>query len=256
MSKNLSKSSSDKAFLPSPSYTVSLNVFEGPLDLLLFLIQKDEIDIYDIPIESITHQYLSTLDQMETLDLEIAGAFLVMATTLMHIKSRMLLPQKEVTKDNEEEGNDPRWELVQQLLEYKKFKEAAQTLQSLAEKAQDFIPRSYPQDTSKTHKPRPLKPCEKTDLWQCYNQILRRLAEKMTLGEIQAETVSIADRMEDLLRILKENKKVYFSSLFKNKMPSTIFFVATFLALLELVRLKNIAIEQDTHFADILCKAI
>ncbi len=112
-------------------YKVQLEVFEGPLDLLLYLIKRDELDIYDIPIERITQQYMQYLDVMKMLDLSIAGEFLVMAATLMMIKSRMLLPVEE-RPELEAEEDDPRWDLVRQLVEYKKFKDAADHLESLA----------------------------------------------------------------------------------------------------------------------------
>ena len=113
----------EDAIVPSIDYSIRLNIFEGPLDLLLFLIRKNEIDIYNIPIEKVTSQYLDVIYNMDKLDLEVAGDFFVMAATLMHIKSRMLLPKKERFSETEDENEiDPRWELVQQLIEYKKFK--------------------------------------------------------------------------------------------------------------------------------------
>jgi len=121
------------ALIPSPAASVQLSVFEGPLDLLLFLIRKNELDIYDIPIETVTGQYLDILYGADQLDIEAAGDFFVMAATLMHIKSRMLLPIDPAESDieGEDEGIDPRWELVEQLLEYKKFKEAAENLKEV-----------------------------------------------------------------------------------------------------------------------------
>ena len=115
---------------PQEEYKVELDVFEGPLDLLLYLIKRDELDIYDIPIERITDQYMQYMDLMRMLDLNIAGEFIVMAATLMMIKSRMLLPVEE-RPEMEEEEDDPRWELVRQLVEYKKFKDAALHLHKL-----------------------------------------------------------------------------------------------------------------------------
>ena len=113
-------------------YKVKLNIFEGPLDLLLFLIKRDKIDIYDIPIAGVTEQYLEYMELMQMLDLEIAGEFLVMAATLMQIKNKMLLPPEE-TEDDQEEQEDPREELVRRLLEYRKFKEAADKLKEMRE---------------------------------------------------------------------------------------------------------------------------
>src|SRR5271170_4625257 len=123
-------------------YKVKLEVFEGPLDLLLYLIKKEEVDIYDIPIERITNQYMEYLTLMQMLNLEVAGEFLVMAATLMYIKSRMLLPvDQQVTNAEEEEGEDPRWELIRQLVEYKKFKDAAAQLQARELAQENSFPR-------------------------------------------------------------------------------------------------------------------
>ena len=131
------------ALSPNQDHLITLNSFEGPLDLLLYLIKKDEIDIYNIPIVSVTNQYIDSLRKMETLNLEVAGEFFVMASTLMYIKSRYLLPKKD--RDSNEiiydDDRDPRWELVEKLLEYKKFKNIAQELEILIAKANDYLPK-------------------------------------------------------------------------------------------------------------------
>jgi len=235
--------------------SISLPVFEGPLDLLLFLIRKNEIDIYDIPIERVTRQYLDVLHSMEQLNLEIAGDFFVMAATLMYIKSRMLLPTNEQIKQaaEEEEEVDPRWELVQQLLEYKKFKEAAYQLQDLVERQQDFLPRIY-REASEQKESRPLKPADKIELWNAFNLVLRRLAENIIKGEIQDEQVSVADQMEFILETLEQRESFLFSELFENQRYGVNLLVATFLAVLELTRLKKLLIEQDENYADIRCE--
>ena len=198
-------------------YNISLPVFEGPLDLLLYLIRKNEVDIYNIPIEKITKQYLDTLFAMERQDLEVAGEFFVMAATLMYIKSRMLLPKSEQaaqedTTDPEEEI-DPRWELVEQLLEYKKFKEAATNLQDLIVKNLDYLPRQV--DSKGPKDERPLATTDEMALWETFNKVLHRLSEKMVVGEIHDETVTVADRMEHVLGILETKNSFHFSSLFK-----------------------------------------
>src|SRR3954471_9311910 len=132
-----------RAVVPDSDYRIKLQVFEGPLDLLLFLIRKNELDIYDIPIESVTRQYIDALHAMQQLDLDVAGEFFVMAATLMEIKSRMLLPkgQHAVDPNADDEEVDPRWELVHQLLQYKKFKEAAAELGELALQRQNLMER-------------------------------------------------------------------------------------------------------------------
>ncbi len=246
-----------EAFIQPLEHPVKLSLFEGPLDLLLYLIRKNEIEIYDIPIETVTRQYIEILDQMDKLSLEVAGEFFVMAATLMHIKSRMLLPQNEQPVEgalDEEEEIDPRWELVQQLLEYKKFKEAAFKINDLMVEAQKFLPRQG--KLAKEEKtPRELKPTDKIELWNVFNQVLRRLADKIIIGEIHGETVTVSDRMEDLLVVLKTRREFLFSSLFTQKTHSLNYLVATLLAILELVRLRKMEVEQRGEFEDLVCTA-
>ena len=247
----ISRDSKD-AFQNKLDHPIKLEAFEGPLDLLLFLIRRNEIDIYDIPIESITRQYLDILYAMETMSLDIAGDFFVMAATLMYIKSRMLLPKQDqlIQQEEEEEGHDPRWELVQQLIEYKKFKEAASTLQSLIEEQQDFLPREVKTPTIKIE--RPVKPVEKLDLWNAFNHVLRRLIEERTSGEIHDEHVTVAGCMEIVLEKLQTKPQFRFSELVP-MCSSFAYIISSFLAILELTRLKKLRLTQDEAFEDILC---
>jgi len=237
-------------------HPVTLPVFEGPLDLLLFLIRKNEIDIYDIPIERITRQYLDILRGMEHQRLEVAGEFFVMAATLMQIKSRLLLPRDEQLPGQEEEPleeADPRWELVQQLIEYKKFKEAAGQLGELIADARNTLFRSCferPGDQPQ----RPLHPSDPVALWNVFNQVLRRLSEKIVIGQIHDEVITVSERMEHILEVVRERQSFRFSELLSGPV-SIPFVVATFLALLELTRLRHIDLQQDEAFADILCTA-
>ena len=242
-----------EALVPSNDYSIRLPTFEGPLDLLLYLIRRSEVDIYDIPIERVTKQYIEILGSMETLDLEIAGEFFVMAATLMYIKSRMLLPKKDQgsNEDVEDPDIDPRWELVQQLLEYRKFKEAAEDIQKLILSSSDLIARIGPKEALEAVE-RPLKPVERIELWNTFNQVLRRLSERITEGEIHAEQVTVSDRMEYVLLRLKHEKNFLFSDLFEASTTITTI-VATFLAVLELTRQNMILIQQDTAFANIRC---
>ncbi|MGB1127342.1 MAG: segregation and condensation protein A [Opitutales bacterium] len=244
----------EEALLPSNDLAIRLPAFEGPLDLLLYLIRRNEVDIYDIPIEHVTAQYIEILGSMEKLDLEIAGEFFVMAATLMYIKSRMLLPKKDqgVNQDIEEEELDPRWELVQQLLEYRKFKEAAEDIQKLILNSNDLISRIGPKDAVEAVE-RPLKPVDRVDLWNTFNQVLRRLAERITEGEIHAEQVTVADRMELILNRIEQERSFLFSDLFESTTTLTTI-VASFLAVLELTRLGKINLQQDAAFADIRCE--
>jgi len=236
-------------------YRIKLPVFEGPLDLLLFLIRKNELDIYDIPIESVTKQYLEVLYAMKDLELEVAGEFFVMAATLMEIKSRMLLPkhQQAIDPNADDEELDPRWELVHQLLQYKKFKEASGKLGEMARYTQDMLPR--PASAFAPLAERPLKSVDRIELWNSFNVVLRRLAEKLVVGEIHAEQVTVADQMEYILERVKTQKEFTFSSLFTTKIPLRTL-VATFLAMLELTRLKKLTLRQDEAFADIVCTAV
>jgi len=243
----------EEALVPNNDYAIRLPAFEGPLDLLLYLIRRSEVDIYEIPIERVTQQYIEILGSMEKLDLEIAGEFFVMAATLMYIKSRMLLPKKDqgANEDLEDPDIDPRWELVQQLLEYRKFKEAADDIQKLIMNSNDLIARIGPKEAVEAVE-RPLKPVERIELWNTFNQVLRRLAERITEGEINAEQVTVSDRMEYVLLRLKHEKRFLFSELFESSTTITTI-VATFLAVLELTRQNLVTIQQDAAFADIRC---
>ncbi len=241
--------------VPDSDYRIKLQVFEGPLDLLLFLIRKNEIDIYDIPIESVTRQYVDALHAMQQLDLDVAGEFFVMAATLMEIKSRMLLPKglHAIDPNAEEDEIDPRWDLVHQLLQYKKFKEAAAKLGELATLQQDLMERYVSSLSDRAD--RPLKHVDRIELWNAFNIVLRRLAEKLMVGEIHDEQVTVADQMEYLLERTKTEKSFVFSQLFSGKVTLRML-VATFLALLELTRLKRLRLAQDEAFADIVCTAV
>jgi segregation and condensation protein A len=244
----------EEALVPSNDFAIRLPAFEGPLDLLLYLIRRNEVDIYDIPIANVTQQYIDILDPMDHLNLEVAGEFFVMAATLMYIKSRMLLPKKDqgIDQDVEDDDIDPRWELVQQLLEYRKFKEASFEIEQLILNSNDLIARIGPKDAIDAVE-RPLKPLERVDLWNTFNQVLRRLAERIQEGEIHAEQVTVSDRMEYVLIRLKSEPSFLFSDLFEATTTITTI-VATFLAVLELTRLGEILVQQDRAFADIRCE--
>jgi segregation and condensation protein A len=245
-----------RTVVPDTDYRIKLQVFEGPLDLLLFLIRKNELDIYDIPIESVTRQYIDALHAMQQLDLEVAGEFFVMAATLMEIKSRMLLPkgQHAVDPNAEDEEVDPRWELVHQLLQYKKFKDAATKIAELIEARHSHLPRQVP-SVANDDGDRPLKSVDRIELWNTFNVVLRRLAEKLVVGEIHDEVVTVADQMEWLLERTRTEKSFIFSHLFPEGVTLRRL-VATFLATLELTRLKKLRIRQSEAFADIVVEAV
>jgi len=224
--------------------------------LLLFLIRKNEIYIYDIPIESVTKQYVAVLRSMQQLDLEVAGEFFVMAASLMEIKSRMLLPKGQQAVDpnaDSEDDMDPRWELVHQLLQYKKFKDAAAQLAEMARLQRDIMERQLSNRPSDSLD-RPLRGVNRIELWNTFNQVLRRLAEKLVVGEIHDEVVTVADQMEWLLERMRAEKTFVFSGLFETGV-SLRRLVATFLAVLELTRLRKMRLRQNEAFTDIVCEA-
>lgn len=237
--------------VPDSEYRIKLQVFEGPLDLLLFLIRKNEVDIYDIPIESVTRQYIQVLRTMQELDLDVAGEFFVMAATLMEIKSRMLLPRGSAAIDPsaEDEEVDPRWELVHQLIQYKKFKEAASRLDELSRSRHDMMKRYVEELVAKTDE-RPLLGVGRMDLWTTFNAILHRLAEKLVVGEIKDEQVTVADQMEWILARTQTERTFTFSSLFPGQVTVRAL-VATFIAVLELTRLRRLRLTQDEAFSEI-----
>ena len=241
----------ENPLLTGADHPIRLSVFEGPLDLLLFLIRKQEIDIYDIPVEQVTEQYLAVLRESEEVDLEGAGEFFVMAATLMEIKSRMLLPQGEQDDltDAEEDEIDPRWELVRQLLEYKKFKDAASDLDSLIQEQQKIAPRRVQVQPTETG-PRPLQKSDKMELWNAFNQVLRRLSDSLVVGEIHQEKVTVSDRMEFILDVVRQPGPHALTKLFREKTTLTVA-IYTFLACLELARLSKIRIWQKETYAEI-----
>ncbi len=233
-------------------YKVELEVFEGPLDLLLYLIKKDEVDIYDIPIEKVTAQYMEYLNLMRMLDLNIAGEFIVMAATLMLIKSRMLLPVEERTdEEEEEEGDDPRWELVRQLVEYKKFKDAAGRLQDNELHQEDIFGiggqvLSLASDESSVV----LQDVSIFDLIAAFDDVIKN-AVTNEIGEIVGDSITVADKIDYILNIVKEKETVSFISLFKGEETRN-GIICTFLALLELTRLRQLDLKQSDTFGEIL----
>ncbi len=238
--------------IPDTDYRIKLQVFEGPLDLLLFLIRKNELDIYDIPIEQVTKQYLEALYAMGELKLELAGEFFVMAATLMEIKSRMLLPKHQQAVDpeaSEEEELDPRWELVHQLIQYKKFKDAASGIAEMIGTRQAMLERAQVQQNLAAQD-RPLRPSDRIELWNAFNQVLRRLAEKLVVGDIKDDNLTVVDQMEMILKRIAFEPSFTFSSLLPGK-TSLRNLVATFIAVLELTRMHKIRVQQDKHFEDI-----
>ncbi len=241
--------------LLADEYKVDLEVFEGPLDLLLYLIRREEVDIYDIPIERITAQYLAYLEVMRLLDLNIAGEFLVMATTLMMIKSRMLLPveSRAVEEEGDEEWVDPRLDLVRQLIEYKKFKDAAgrlQELELLQSEAFAFGGEGPALDPEAPDAGQALGDIGLFDLLTAFQEVLAR-APVEPFGLIEPIRWSVPDKMEAIIALSRQGRPVAFSSLFHAESHRGEVIV-TFLALLELLRLRQIALQQNDAFHEIL----
>jgi segregation and condensation protein A len=226
--------------------TVKLARFEGPLDLLLHLIKRDEIDIYDIPISHITQQYLAYLELMRALDLEIAGEFLVMAATLMRIKARMLLPAPPLGE--EEDEGDPREELVQRLLEYRQFKEAAETLKGREEERRHLFERGMVPGEDDAG-PLPLVPATLFDLLDALNRVMSRVPEQ-AVYEVEAEEWDVEDKMSLIASAVAERGELSFHELLM-RCQARLEMIVTFMALLELVKLGNVAVVQDASFGDI-----
>ncbi len=229
-------------------YKVKLEVFEGPLDLLLYLIKKDEIDIYDIPIERITRQYLDYMEMFKVLDLDIAGEFVVMAANLIYIKSRSLLPVHQQPPEEAAEENDPRWELVRQLIEYKKFKDAAGHLQQ-RELAQEG---SFPHvaDAPDTVGERPLGEVSIFDLINAFHKVVARVNQSEDLREIFEENFTVSDKIDLVMKMTASGVPVAFTELFAS-VASRAEIVVTFLALLELIRMKHLRAIQSEAFGEI-----
>lgn len=229
------------------STSVKLEIFEGPLDLLLHLIKKNEVSITDIPIATITEQYLATLELMQTMNLDVAGEFLVMAATLIHIKSRMLLPAGEDEEEGDE-GEDPRAELVRRLLEYQRFKEAAEELQSREILGRDVFARI---PDSPEHNPTVvIEQPSLFDLISALRQILERFPEER-VHEVVLERVSVREKMNLLLDSLHQRGRVIFQDLFETA-TSRLEVVMTFLAMLELVKIRAIRISQEEGMGPIM----
>jgi segregation and condensation protein A len=229
-------------------YKVKLEVFEGPLDLLLYLIKKDEIDIYDIPIERITRQYLDYMELFKLLDLDVAGDFVVMAANLIYIKSRSLLPKEMQPPDEAAEEDDPRWELVRQLLEYKKFKDAAAHLQERELARENLFGRALTAPDLPSE--RPLGEVSIFDLVNAFNKVLKKRNTPEDLREIFEENFTVSDKIDLLMKMTTGGVALAFTELFSGAASRTEV-VVTFLALLELIRLKQIRAIQNDVFGEI-----
>lgn len=231
-------------------YKLKLDIFEGPLDLLLFLIKKNDIDISDIPIAKITEQYMEYIQMMKMLDLDVVGDFLVMAATLMQIKSKMLLPPDPTEEEVEEE--DPRDELVRRLQEYKKFKEIADALKEKELKRKDFFSRTIDEEAKSQLREDAKEIFFEASLFDLINALsdaLNKVPEEI-IHEIIAEEFTVEQKIHDILHCILNESSVSLNHLFRTA-RSKIEMVVTFLAILELIRLKEIKAVQTRMFEDI-----
>ena len=243
-----------QAELFAEEYKVDLDVFEGPLDLLLYLIRREELDIYDIPIGRITEQYMHYLELMRQLNLDVAGEFIVMAATLMVIKSRMLLPvtRRTAEESSDEEWVDPRLDLVRQLIEYKKFKDAAGRLSEyelMAAESFDYGGGRPKFEKTAADAAGALASYDLFDLLTAFQEVLARAAEAPT-GELKGMRFSVPEKMDLILLRTRQDGQVAFSHLFTEHSPRGEVIV-TFLALLELLRQHRIIVYQNEAFHEI-----
>ena len=235
-------------------YKVTLDVFEGPLDLLLYLIRREELDIYDIPIEHITTEYMKFINEARELDLDIAGEFIVMAATLMVIKSRMLLPvsRRMAENDGEEEWVDPRLDLVRQLVEYKKFKDAAlrlETMEAMRANCFDYGGGRPKFEKTAADAKTAIANLDLYDLLSAFQEVLAR-ANEMPHEELKGIRFSVPEKMDYVLERSRAEGQVSFATLFKPDAPRGEIIV-TFLALLELLRQHRVIVYQNAAFHEI-----
>jgi segregation and condensation protein A len=230
-------------------YKVKLEVFEGPLDLLLYLIKQDEIDIYDVSLERITRQYLEYLQAFKELNIQLAGEFIVMAANLIYWKSRSLLPVDQQPPEEDAEEDDPRWDLIRQLIEYKKFKEAATELH-LRQLKQERIFAREGSSGSVLQEPLRLEEVGIFQLINAFQTVLKRIEARQDAQEIFAERFSVSEKIELILQRVANNDRLRFSDLFGDAV-SRVEVVVTFLALLELIRLRQLRALQKDMFEEI-----
>jgi segregation and condensation protein A len=231
------------------SYTVRLDLFEGPLDLLLYLIRKEEIEITDIPIARITDQYLSHLETLQALELDGAGEYVLMAATLLRIKSRMLLPRRD-----EEDEEDPRRDLVRQLQEYRKFKELAERFDALArerEKRHEFVP-ALRLDALRSRDE--IFDVGFPELLGALREVMGLVAEREARHRVELETITLEEKLEVIRARLGKESRFLFRDFFAEA-PSRLHLVVTFMALLEMMKEGEVRVRQEGAFAEIWIEA-
>ncbi len=238
-------------------YRVNLDIFAGPLDLLLYLVRKEEVDIYDIPLAKITDQYLRYLEMLKQLDVDLAGDFLVMAATLIEIKSAMLLPKAEPEQMTQEESGDPRAELIRQLLEYKKYKDAANLLDAAAERQQERFGRPTSLINQLVPQAEPEVDMDQVSIWdllEAFDAVCKATGTQTYTGHIRDDTPLDLYQIEVLHRLQAEGP-LTFERLFDGK-PNRLVLVGLFLAMLELIRDKLIWAEQPENSSQIYVRSL
>ncbi len=238
------------------SVEFKINEFEGPLDLLLHLIKESKMDIMDIEIEKITEQYMSYLDSQEKMNLEIASEYLVLASELIEIKSKLLLPNQKSEEINNEEEEDPRDDLVKRLLEYQAYKEITKVLQE-KEEIRHQVFTKIPEDYSKYSNGEVIVQCEYEidDLVNALkNYLLRKKESRPVNTKVTVNEISVSSRRHEIKNVLRSKKKISFFELFP--VFTKEYIVATFLAVLEMAKSKELVIKQDKEFEDIICEVV
>ncbi|MCB1064168.1 MAG: segregation/condensation protein A [Verrucomicrobiae bacterium] len=231
-------------------YKVQLEIFEGPLDLLLYLIKRDELDIYDISIVSITKQYMAYIETFRMLNIGLAGEFLVMAANLCYIKSRTLLPKHQQPPEDDAEDEDPRWDLIRQLIEYKKFKDAATFLHRREVDQQNLFSHVPEKIQADKEQERPLAEVSIFDLIRAFQGILQRFDDDDAFNEIIDERWTVSDKIDHLLKTVAPGQSIRFSALFEN-VSTKGEVIVTFLAVLELMKLNHFRVRQDSALGEI-----
>ena len=229
---------------------VALEIFEGPLDLLLYLIKKDEVDIYEVSIERITNQFLEYIDTFKILNIELASEFIVMAANLMYIKSRTLLPRNEQAPEEDIDEEDPRWELIRQLVEYKKFKDAANYLEKREVENQNFYSAEQQFCDDLEEEGEPIVNVGIFELIQAFQGVLKRFDDEDDLTEIADDRFTVSDKIDYLITNVSKGQKVKFYQLFEEASTKSEVLV-TFLALLELIRLNEFQVRQNGVLGEI-----
>lgn len=231
-------------------YQVQTEVYNGPLDLLLYLIRREEVDLYDIPVARVTEQYLSYVSTLQTIDPNIAGDFLVMAATLMEIKSRMLLPRPPAEEAGDDDLTDPRLELVRQLLEYKKFKDASLELGAAATLQNQKWPRTPARPDGLAPTGIDLEDAQVWDLVAAFNKLMLSIGAGVATHDVVFDDTPISLHAADILdRLQRENRELGFEEVFVGRSKSEM--IGLFLAMLELIRQQRIRIAQAGVFGSI-----